>query len=424
MLIEERIMKVMTNQFNEDIQTFTTQSGLEVIILHRPGFKQSTALYGTPFGSLNLEQKLNGEHIEHKKGLAHFLEHKLFEVEDGTDVLSTFANMGASANAFTSYDETMYYFNHNGPIQEPLELLLDFVSEFKISQESVDKEKGIITEELIMYEQMPDMMLLTETFRNVFHDYPIIHDIAGTRESVAATTLEDLELAYKMNYSDERMVLVVVSPEEPQALKAIIEAKTANHPKSLDKVEDYFQTEAHEVVRDHRTLTAKVSQDKMSVAYKFAYDGDNSFLDEFKMKLILDMNFTEMNPEFQTYLDQQIISNTFSYDVDIQEDIGVIYFFNDSDRFDEFVKLIDDKMANLIIEEALFDQLSRRTYGEMIFSLSNTSRIGITVARYHLKGENYYDFIEAVRNLSYESLYQVANYFKDFSKTSLLLTNR
>ena len=205
-------MKVMTNQFNEDIQTFTTQSGLEVIILHRPGFKQSTALYGTPFGSLNLEQKLNGEHIEHKKGLAHFLEHKLFEVEDGTDVLSTFANMGASANAFTSYDETMYYFNHNGPIQEPLELLLDFVSEFKISQESVDKEKGIITEELIMYEQMPDMMLLTETFRNVFHDYPIIHDIAGTRESVAATTLEDLELAYKMNYSDERMVLVVVSP--------------------------------------------------------------------------------------------------------------------------------------------------------------------------------------------------------------------
>ena len=422
MLIEERTMKPMINDFNETIETFTTESGLDVIMVHRPGFKQSTAIYATPFGSLNLEQKLNGEHIEHKQGLAHFLEHKLFEVEDGTDVLSTFANMGASANAFTSYDETMYYFNHNGPIQEPLELLLDFVSEFKISEESVEKEKGIITEELIMYEQMPDMILLTETFRNVFHDYPIIYDIAGTRESVANTTLEDLELAYRMNYSDERMVLVIVSPETPEFLKSVIEAKTKSHPKSLDHVEDYFKTEEHEVVTEHRTIKAKVSQDKMSVAYKFAYNGSDPVLDEFKMKLILDMNFTEMDPKFQSYLDAEIFSNSFSYDVDIQHDIGVIYFFNDSDHFDKFVELIDTKMKDLKIDEALFELLSRRTFGEMIYSLSNTSRIGITIARYHLKNENYYDFMTKVRNLSYESLYLVSEYFEDLSRTSLLLS--
>ena len=422
MLIVEDQMNNMHNDFNESILTYKTRSGLDVILVHRPGFKQSTAIYGTPFGSLNLEQKLNGEHIYHKQGLAHFLEHKLFEVEDGTDVLSTFAQMGASANAFTSYEETMYYFNHNGAIQEPLELLLDFVSSFKISEASVEKEKGIITEELIMYEQMPDMILLTETFRNVFHDFPIIYDIAGTRESVAATTLEDLETAYKMNYNDERMVLVIVSPESPESLKAVIDAKVETHVASLDHVEDYFQVEPLEVVHTHRTLDAKVTLDKMSVAYKFPYYGEDRMMDEFKIRMILDMNFTDMDPEFQTYIDDKILSPAFSYDIDIQNDIAVLYFFNDGEKFDEFVALIDHKVANLQIEEALFEQLSRKLYGEMIFSLANTSRIAITIARYHLDNENYYDFMANVRSLEYESLFAVASQLKDFSKTSLLLT--
>lgn len=424
MHIEDKKMKQMNNDFKEDIYTYKTSSGLDVIMVHRPGFKQSTAIYGTPFGSLNLEQKLNGEHILHKQGLAHFLEHKLFEVEDGMDVLSEFAKMGANGNAFTSYDETMYYFTHNGDIQAPLELLLDFVSSFSISEASVEKEKGIITEELIMYEQMPDMQLLNETFRNVFHDFPIIYDIAGTRESVGATTLEDLELAYKMNYSDHRMVLVIVSPKAPKALKAIIDEKVKTHPQSLDYVEDFFPLEPHEVVHSHRKIKANVTQDKMSYAFKFPYDGTDRIIDEFKIKMILDMNFGDMDDHFQRYIDEKILGPSFSYDVDIQNDIAVIYFFNDGDRFDDFISLIDEKMNNLTIEASLFEQLSRKLYGEMIFSLSNTSRIGITIARYHLDKENYYDFMSAVRNLEFESLYEVAQLLKDFSKTSLLLSQK
>lgn len=417
-------MKAINNDFKESLYSYKTASGLDVILIHRPGFKQSTAIYATPFGSLNLEQKLNGEHIVHKQGLAHFLEHKLFEVEDGTDVLSTFANMGASANAFTSYNETMYYFTHNGAIQEPLELLLDFVSSFKISEASVEKEKGIITEELIMYEQMPDMILLTETFRNVFHDYPLIYDIAGTRESVADTTLADLELAYEMNYNDGRMVLVVVSPEDPEILKSIIDAKTKNHPKSFNHVEDTFKTEAHEVVHEHRTLKAQVTQDKMSLAYKFPYEGNDRLMDEFKIRIILDMNFTDMDPQFQSYLDDKILSQTFQYDIDIQEDIAVIYFFNDGEDFDAFKTLINDKMQSLSIDEALFDQLSRRLYGEMIFSLSNISRIGITVARFHLDDANYYDFMKNIKALQYEDLFKIAQTLNNFSISSLLLTDK
>lgn len=275
-----------------------------------------------------------------------------------------------------------------------------------------------------MYEQMPDMQLLNETFRNTFHTYPIIYDIAGTRESVAATTLDDLELAYRMNYNDERMVLVIVSPKDPVELRNIIDVKVSTHPKSLDHVQDYFQIEPHEVVHEHRQIKAKVTVDKMSRVYKFPYEGDDRILDEFKLKMILDMNFTEMDSEYQNYIDQKIIGPTFTYDVDIQNDIAAIYFLNDGEQFDKFVKYVDDKMSNLTIDADLFEQLSRKIYGDMIFSLSNTNRIAITIARYHLDNENYYDFMSSIRSLSYESLYTVAGMLKDFSKTSLLLSNK
>src|SRR5699024_3517612 len=107
---EENKMKKIKNIFNETAYHYVSESGLNTYLIHRPEFKQSSAVYGTPFGALNLSQTINGEtQVEHKSGLAHFLEHKLFE-DDAVDVLSLFAQIGASGNAFTSYDQTMYYF--------------------------------------------------------------------------------------------------------------------------------------------------------------------------------------------------------------------------------------------------------------------------------------------------------------------------
>ena len=414
-------MRRINNDFNEDVFQFKTNSGLEVMVIHRPGFKQSSAVYGTPFGAVNLQQKLNGELVEHKKGLAHFLEHKLFE-DETQDVLSTFAHMGASANAFTSFDQTMYYFNHNGDIQKPLELLLDFVSRFSISEASVEKEKGIIVEELIMYEQMPDMILMMETYRNVFHHYPLIHDIAGTQDSVNSTQLYDLEAAYAMNYNDERMVMVIVSPKDPKEIEAIVNKQCLSHTRSLDFVEDYFPMEPHEVVCSHREIKGNVKTPKMSYAFKFPYTNGNKVMDEFIIRLILEMNFSELHPDYQMYLDEEVFTQAFYFDIDIRDDIAVVYFFNESSKFDAFIEAVDRIMADLVIDEAFFNQLKKRRYGEMIYSLSNISRIGITVAQFHFEGHNYYDFMKAVRNLNYEDLFNIAHMFETYSKTSLLMS--
>lgn len=414
-------MKKLNNIFNETAYHFVTESGLNTYLIHRPGFKQSSAVYGTPFGALNLVQNIDGERVEHKSGLAHFLEHKLFE-DDAVDVLSLFAEMGASGNAFTSYDQTMYYFNHNGPIQEPLRLLLNFVSTFDISEASVEKEKGIIVEELVMYEEMPDMNLLMETYRNVFHTYPFIYDIAGTKDSVNATQLKDLNEAYRLNYSDQRMVLVIVSGQDLDEIKELVVDACKDHPLSDLKVEDVFEVEPLEVKHTHREIKGEISVNKMSYSFKFPYNGKDKLRDAFLLKVILEMNFSELSEEYQELLDKGIVSNAFGFDLDIRDDFGVIYFFNESEKFDDFIKAIDRIMENLIKDEALFEQLKKRYYGEMIFSLSNIGRIGITFARAHFDQVNYYDYLAMINKLEYSDLLSVESIFTTMSKTSLLMT--
>lgn len=413
-------MKKIENNFNESLYSFTTDSGLNTYYLHRPGFKKSSAVMGVPFGSLHLKQNYNGDIITHPQGAAHFLEHKLFE-DDLEDVLSTFTKMGASGNAFTSHDETMYYFNHNGDLLEPLNVLLNFVRRFDIKESSVEKEKPIIVEEIKMYEQMPDMKLVMETYKNIYHNFPLIYDIAGTEESVNATTLEDLKQAYALNYHDQRLVLVIIGPNDPEEIKNFVEKHPMHSKTELLKVEDVFDKEPLEVVYQDRTIEAEIEQDKMSYNFKFAYEGDHRFLDRFVLRRILQMSFSQMNPEFQEWLDQDIISDFFSYDVELRDGFGVFHFFNQADKPEEFKTMIKHQLEHLIFNQEDFNQIMKRSYGETILSLSQFDNVAFSIARSHFENEGYFDQLESVKNLEYKDILEYKKYFADLKDSFLLM---
>ncbi|MBN2849241.1 MAG: insulinase family protein, partial [Erysipelotrichaceae bacterium] len=173
-------------KLNEKVTETTLANGLKVFFIHKPGFISSTAVYMVPFGSLDIrQQKPDGEIIESNAGVAHFLEHKLFESNNGADIMEAFSAMSANVNAFTSYNETCYYFSTGeADFSQPLELLLDFVQNLSITDESVEKEKGIIIQELRMYMQMPEARLMYETYRSLFKTHPVRIDIGGSEESV------------------------------------------------------------------------------------------------------------------------------------------------------------------------------------------------------------------------------------------------
>ena len=413
-------MKKLSNSFDESIYHFITESGLNTYYLHRPGFKKSTAVMAVPFGSLHLSQRYNDEVVRHPDGSAHFLEHKLFE-DEKEDILSTFSKMGANANAFTSHDETMYYFTHNSDLMEPLNVLLDFTRHFHIQEASVEKEKAIIVEEIKMYAQMPDMKLIMETYKNLFHSFPLIYDIAGTEDSVNQTTLVDLEKAYALNYHDERLVLVVIGPNDPQEVHDLV----MNHPMhskvGLGNISDVFEKEPLEVVHKERTISADIESPKMAYAFKFAYEGKDHFIDRFILRRILEMNFSEMNSDYQDWLDQDIVSDFFSYDVEVRDGFGVLYFFNQGDKHQDFKLMIQRQLDNLIFDQDDFNQIMKRTYGETILSLSQFDSLAFSIARSHFDGDQYFDQLERIKNLDFSEILAYSTYFKDLKDTFLLM---
>lgn len=413
-------MKQIKNHFNEKVYALDHKDGLKTIYIHKPGFKRSVAAIGTPFGSLNLTQKIDGKIVEHKKGIAHFLEHKLFD-NQGEDVLAKFSKLGASANAFTSFDQTVYYFSTNLKMDEPLSLLLKFVFEFDITEASVEKEKGIIIEELRMYDKMPDMKLLMSTYENIYHDFPMRYDIGGTEESVSSTSLEDLKLAYRLNYNTSKMVLTIISGQEPQDVEDLI--NQIDLPASSILVEDVYPKEKLDVVQQESSISFPLQSDKMSLSFKFAYEGKDILKDEFIIRLILALNFTEFNEDYQSWLDKGIVNEYFSYDVDLRDGFGVIVFFNEGEDFERFKDVINLTMSLLKVDKVCYNQIKKRYFGQTILSLSQYDRYALNVLSSEFKGKNYYEYLNDIRDVSFDDVVSIKDKLNNFSVSFTKMSN-
>ena len=189
-------------------ETIHLENGLTVLVRPMPGYSGVHAIYGTRFGSIDSVFELDGKTVRLPAGVAHFLEHKMFESEDG-DAFAKYAKVGASANAYTSFDKTCYLFTATGQIDESLDILLSMVGKPYFTQATIAKEQGIIAQEIKMYDDSPDWRIITSLFACMYHNHPIRNDIAGTVESIAEITPEMLYDCCKAFYTPKNMVLAV-----------------------------------------------------------------------------------------------------------------------------------------------------------------------------------------------------------------------
>ena len=219
---------------SERIYRKTLANGLQVVVVPRDGFTKKLAYFVTDFGAIDLSFTLNGEQVELPMGTAHYLEHKLFDMPD-FDVSARFAALGASVNAFTSYDMTAYYFLCTEHFEENLSLLLHFVSTPYFTEESVQKEQGIIGQEIGMNTDNPDTRIFESLMQSMYENHPIRNPILGTVESIAKITPQVLKAAHKAFYRPENMLLCVVGDVDGEslvsqtstALVRVISAQTA-----------------------------------------------------------------------------------------------------------------------------------------------------------------------------------------------------
>lgn len=394
--------KVVSDRYQECYYEETLPNGLKVVVWHKPGYEKSFAMMSTPMGAFDISQiDSKGNTYQYPPGIAHFLEHKLFENEN-RDVMEDFSKMGASVNAATTYDLTTYYFQTSTDLYEPLNLLLDFTQSLDITKESVEKEKGIINQELSMYDQMSDFKLVKETFAALFHDHPMKYDIGGTTESVNSTTLEQLEACYKYNYHPSTMICMIVTGKEPQeVLKAVRENQSKKRFPSINSIHRRKCREQQEVVKKHVQFEMDVTTPKVNIAFKL--NGIKNQIERNKMEIgiryLMDSIFTTMNEDYQEWLDKEIINDFFGYECDFGEDYGYLMIYTETNKIDEFKDMIFtnlNKMMNESYKQETFNQLKKRYFGENIKELNDFEAISFAFIRNYFNKTNFFDVLEII----------------------------
>lgn len=394
--------KVVSDRYQECYYEETLPNGLKVVVWHKPGYEKSFAMMSTPMGAFDISQiDSKGNTYQYPPGIAHFLEHKLFENEN-RDVMEDFSKMGASVNAATTYDLTTYYFQTSTDLYEPLNILLDFTQSLDITKESVEKEKGIINQELSMYDQMSDFKLVKETFAALFHDHPMKYDIGGTTDSVNNTTLEQLEACYKYNYHPSTMICMIVTGKDPQeVLKAVRENQAKKRFPSINSIHRRKCREQQEVVKEHVQFEMDVTTPKVNIAFKL--NGIKNQIERNKMEIgiryLMDSIFTTMNEDYQEWLDKEIINDFFGYECDFGEDYGYLMIYTETNKIDEFKDMIFtnlNKMMNESYKQETFNQLKKRYFGENIKELNDFEAISFAFIRNYFNKTNFFDVLEII----------------------------
>ena len=414
--------KIHNDFFDEDFYIEKLDNGLEVVIFNKKDFLTTACAFATSYGALNTDEVLDDKEYHFHPGVAHFLEHKLFESED-KNIFEEFSNMGCNVNAFTSYHETVYYFSTtNKEIKEPLNLLLDFVQKLDITDENVEKEKGIICQELAMYMQNPDSRLLQETYRSLYHNYPLKYDIGGDETSVNAISKDELDLCYKINYHPNNMVLLIVSPLDVNYLMDIVkENQSKKHFDEQKDVKTLLIDEDDSVVRKEFSFEMDINKPKHVYALKLKpnfKDSDDVVYKQWCLDLYLKAYFSSINKDYQEWLNKGLINDYFGYEVDFDKDYAYILFYNESEE-DNIKELVDNELKKDLITEEILTSIKRRYIGNSFDTLNDVESFDTGYVRDYVNGIDYFKSIEILTHISLDDLKAVFKGF-DYSNYALI----
>ena len=418
--------KITSNELQESYYIEQLDNGLQVVVFHRPEFATTTAVFATPYSSLDFHQ-IDEEGKEHlfPSGIAHFLEHKMFEMKSG-DVMEKFSELGANVNAFTSMTETAYYFSTSNPnIEAPLNLLLDFVQTLEISTESVEKEKGIIVEELNMYQEIPDYRLTFETIKNIYQKHPLKYDIGGTTESVLSTTKEDLEQCHAFNYHPNKMILIVSGPNSPESILEIVKKNQAlkSFP-VVSGIKRYPYLEPEDCTCAYSEYKMDVNRPKISVSFKLNIPEEDIMKRnrmEWALRFLMKLYFSPMSAEYQTWLDEKKINDYFGYDANIGTDFGYLSFFGENDSPEAFKEFIVANLAKINVAEINEEDLAllkRKYFGVTVMLLNLLEEECIYFLRCYFQGVSFFESMQVINEITVADIEEVYSLF-DFNRITV-----
>ena len=258
------------NNFKEKLYYEKLENGLEVFLVPMKNKQNFSCMYAVKYGGRDINFKINENLVTTPTGIAHFLEHKMFEREN--DPFKFYQKFGTDVNASTSSDYTGYYFVGNKSFEKNLKYILNWLQKLEITEAQVKKEQGIILEEANMYKDNPDRVLYNKIKENVFIKDPIKNKVIGTDEDIVSITKEELELCFKNFYTPDNMYLIATGNINPEKAIEIIKEETSNLTKNINKLERVYEQEPNEVAKEYEQIKMNVEMPKIALAYKIPKD--------------------------------------------------------------------------------------------------------------------------------------------------------
>lgn len=419
MTAENKIIEVAHERLNEKYYKIKHSSGLTVYVFPKQDYKSSYAIYGTNFGSIDNHFIVDGREIKAPDGIAHYLEHKLFESEDG-DAFTKYAKTGANANAYTSFEKTCYLFSCSSSLEENLKILLGFVQNPYFTDETVAKEQGIIGQEIRMYDDAPDWRVMFNLLECMYHNHPIKIDIAGTVESIAEITPEKLYQCYNAFYTPHNMALCVVGNAKPEEVLKLVDEFVKPEPEK--KIERIFPDEPIEIVKDYVEQSFPVSIPMFQLGFKA--DGSVK-LDEKQAagcEVALFAFASNSSPMYKQLMDEELINESFGYEQVEMPGINAVLFSGESKNPQRAAEVIREYVRSALengIDPEEFEIAKKAVYAQYALELNSVQAIGGGLIGCEFSGRELFKCIDAISALTLEEAQEMLAFLLNPDRSAL-----
>ena len=392
-------------------------NGLTVHLLPKEDYHETYGVLTVSFGSLNQTFKLEGQNgcVTYPAGTAHFLEHKLFETGDGVDILQEFSKLGANANAYTGFSQTSYLFSTADEVLPALELLQTFVGQTAFTEESVEKEKDIIAQEIELYQDDPDSRLYNEILASLYPHSPLETDIAGSRDSIQDITIQLLQENFQAFYQPSNMHLFLVGSFDLEAVWQQIQVLQAKKEPSNLQVQG--SPLPHHPVKGHASIQMEVASPKLAIGIRGTCQLTEESIHRYRLSLTLffSLLFGRMSSRYQRLYEEGKIDTSFSYHLEVKPDYHFFVMTMDTKEpialSSRLRKAIQKFETDPDLTQDHLDMLKKKTYGDFIRSLNSLEFIASHFVQHLSDQETIFDVPEMLKEIDLAEVVEAGRQF-------------
>ena len=388
----------------------THSSGLEIHIIPKKDYSQNYAIFATRYGSVDSKFVVPGETepTEVPDGIAHYLEHKMFDQPDGSNVFDKFSRYGANANAFTSFNMTAYLFNATANVEENLATLLDYVQSPYYTDETVQKEQGIIGQEINMYDDSGNWRVFFNFLGCLYNNHPVKKDIAGTIESISHITADYLYKCYNTFYNLSNMAIVVIGDVEPERILNVIEDGIKKNEPFTEEIKKIYPDEPANVAKHYVEQKLSVAMPLFMMGFKdtdTGYSGKKLLKKHIEMSIILQMLFGKSSHFYRNLYEQGLITPSYGVDYSMQTDYAFTSIEGESnDPKKVYDMMLDevDKFRESGLNKEDFERIKKVLWGSYIRGMNDVEDYASSYLQFLFMGIDYFDYYDVYNEISFE----------------------